>query len=78
MTNNKKYYTEIKAGFSLIGVLLFLVFCDMYQPNAEIATLELSTIFMSIIWVFVTELLIVGILLLLVGILAVIVSAADD
>ena len=74
MSENKKYYTEIKAGVSFIAVLLFLVFCYMQQTDVNIATLELKTIFWSIIFVFITELAIIGILLLLIGILAVILS----
>ena len=74
MSDNKKYYTEFKAGFSFIGVLLFLAFCIMQQGNVEIAALELETIFWSIIWVFVTELLIVFILVVIVIFLSVLAS----
>lgn len=39
-----------KGGLGVVGVLIFLMLCNAYQPNAQIATLTLTTIFMSIVW----------------------------
>jgi len=55
-------------GLGFIGTLLFLLFCNVYQPNAAIAVLTLSTIFMSLIWVMVVEICFL-LLILLIGIL---------
>jgi len=52
MSENK---TVLVAAFSLVSVLLFLFLCNLYQPNAEIATLTLTTIFMSLIWIIVLQ-----------------------
>lgn len=42
-------------GFSVVSILLFLMFCNLYQPNAAIASLTLTTIFMSLIWVVILQ-----------------------
>jgi len=58
-----------KAAFSLFSVLLFIFLCNLYQPNAEIATLTLTTIFMSLIWTIVIQWAFVLLILLIAVIL---------
>ncbi len=54
------------AGLSVIGILIFLILCNVYQPNAQIATLTLTTIFMSIVWLILIEFLIIVILYIII------------
>lgn len=53
------------AGLGVMGTLIFLLLCNVYQPNAQIAALTLTTIFMSIVWLIIIELVVVGVLLLI-------------
>lgn len=64
--NNNKFFIGI---FGLVMIMLFLIFCNLYQPNAEIATLTLTTIYMSLLWVCIIQILIVLFFVVLLAIL---------
>jgi len=63
---------EGRAGFyglGLLGVFIFLLFCNAYQPNSEIALLTLETIFMSLLCTLLVEMILLVILALIIAVI---------
>jgi len=64
MSDDKKNLT---FSLSFMEIFIFLIFCNVYQHNATIAELTLTTIFMALLWsalIIIAIGLIIGILLL--------------
>lgn len=53
---------SFKLSFGMMEILLFLVFCNLYQPNAQICALTLGTIYFSLIW---ASLMVIGIAIII-------------
>ena len=62
---------EGKTGFyglGLLGVFIFLLFCNVYQPNAQISLLTLETIFMSLLCTLLVEFILLIIVVLIIAV----------
>jgi len=62
---------EGRAGFyglGLLGVFIFLLFCNVYQPNAQISLLTLETIFMSLLCTLLVEFILLIIVVLIIAV----------
>ena len=71
MNEDKKSYLKIASVFS---ILLFLLFCNIFQPNVSLGDLTIGTIFFSILLCLLTNIIIIIILLAIWGIISIIIS----
>lgn len=71
MSDDKKSYT---IGGSFFSILLFLAFCNLFQPNAMLGELTIITVFWSIILSILLVLGVIGVIIVIGLIIAVLLS----
>ena len=57
-------------GGSFFSILLFLVFCNLYQPNAMLGELTVITMFWALVWSILLVSSIAGLIFVLILVIA--------
>ena len=62
MSDDNSIYLKIVGYFS---VIIFLLFCGLYQFNAPISELTIGTIIFSLLWMLLFDLIIIIVILII-------------